>query len=96
MNFNLSIAANGHVMIVFGVYKNVLHQKAYSKLDNLGFTSRGTTLHGLEEGIEPSFFRAEVEILTGYDNWSGSYLLATSDEGDAILRHMYADLLRSV
>ena len=96
MNSNLFIAANGHVTLDFGDHENVLYQKACAQLEKLGFTRRGTTLHGLDEGIKPSFFRAELEILTGYDRWSGSYFLATSGEGDVILHHLYADLLRSL
>jgi hypothetical protein len=36
--------------------------------------------------------REELEISTGWDNWSGSYLLSNSSEGDAILRHIFAGL----
>ena len=93
MNPTMSIAANGHLSLDFGDYDSVLYQQACAKLENeLGFIKRGETVAGLDEGVGPSFFRAELEISTGWNNWSGSYLLANSDAGDAILRHLYAEI----
>ena len=94
MNPTISIAASGHVTIDFGAYDSELYQRACATLEvALGFVRQGKTVFGLEQGVEPSFLRDEVEISTGWDNWSGRYLLANSDPGDAILRHLHADLL---
>ena len=93
MNPSLSIAANGHVTLDFGDYDSVPYQQVCAKLENeLGFCRHGDTVAGLDEGISPSFLRSELEISAGWDNWSGSYLLANSDAGDAILRRLYAEL----
>jgi hypothetical protein len=94
MNPSLSIAANGHVTLDFGDYDSVAYQQACAKLENeLGFSRQGDSVAGLDEGISPSFLRAKLEISAGWDNWSGSYLLANSDEGDEILRRLYAELM---
>jgi hypothetical protein len=93
MNPTISIAASGHVSLDFGNDDSVLYQQACAKLETeLGFIRCGETVAGLDEGVSPSFFRAELEISAGWDNWSGSYLLANSDAGDAILRHLHAEL----
>lgn len=92
MNPSISIAANGHVSLDFGVYDSVLYQQASAKLENeLGFVRHGETVAGLDEGVSPSLLRAGLKIFSGWDNWSGSYLLANSDAGDAILRRLYAE-----
>ncbi|VXB61011.1 hypothetical protein [Massilia sp. 9I] len=94
MNPSLSIAANGHVTLEFGDYDSVAYQQVCGKLENeLGFSRQGDTVAGLDEGISPSFLRAELEISSGWDNWSGSYLLANSNAGDEILRLLYAELM---
>ena len=89
----MSIAANGYVTLDFGDFDSVPYQQACAKLETeLGFARYGDTVAGLDEGVSPSFLRADLEISAGWDNWSGSYLLANSDAGDAILRHLYAEL----
>jgi hypothetical protein len=93
MNPSLSTAANGHLTLDFGDYDSVAYQEVCAKLQNeLGFARHGRTVVELDEGVSPSFLRAELEISAGWDNWSGSYLLANSDAGDAILRRLYAEL----
>jgi hypothetical protein len=93
MNPSICIASNGHVALDFGDYDSLSYQKACAKLENeIGFSRHGETVAGLDEGVSPSFLRVEVEISAGWDNWSGSYLLSNSDAGDAILRHLYAEL----
>ena len=80
-------------MLDFGDYDSVPYQQVCSKLENeFGFSRHGATVAGFDEGIGPSFLHAELEISTGWDNWSGSYLLSNSDAGDAILRRLYAEL----
>ena len=94
MNPSLSIAANGHVTLDFGEYDSVAYHQVCAKLENeLGFSRQGDTVSGLDEGISPSFLRAELEISAGWNDWSGTYLLANSDAGDAILRRLYAELV---
>lgn len=93
MGPTLTIAANGHVALDFGDCDSELYPQACATLESqLGFTRRGRTCAGCDEGITPSFFRADVEIFTGWDNWSDCYLLANSDAGDKVLRHVYAQL----
>ena len=95
MNPSLYIAANGHVVLEFGDYDSLAYQQMCAKLENeLGFSRHGPTVAGFDEGVCPSFLRAELEISAGWDNWSGSYLLANSDAGDAVLRSLYADLVQ--
>ena len=57
-----------------------------------GFVSRGQVVAGLDEGIRPSYWRAEIEICTGWDNWTGDYLLSNSSEGDELRRLLIAQL----
>lgn len=93
MNPTIFIAANGHVSLDFGDYDSAAYQQACARLENaLGFIRHGETAAGLDEGVSPSFLRAELKISSGWDSWSGSYLLANSDAGDAILRQLYAEL----
>lgn len=80
-------------MLDFSDYDSLPYQQACAKLENeLGFVRRGRTVAGIDEGISPSFLRADLEISAGWDNWSGSYLLANSDAGDAILRRLHTEL----
>jgi hypothetical protein len=93
MNPSLSIAANGHLTLDFSDYDSVAYQTVCGKLENeLGFARHGRTVAGLDEGISPSFICAELEISAGWNNWSGSCLLSSSDAGDAILRRCTANL----
>ena len=36
--------------------------------------------------------RAHVALLAGWDEWSGNYLLATCEDGDAFLEQLHATL----
>lgn len=93
MSPSLSVAANGYLTLAFDDYDSVAYQQVCAKLENeLGFARHGRTVAGLDEGINPSFICAELEISAGWDNWSGSCLLANSDAGDTVLRRLYAEL----
>ena len=50
----MSIAANGHVTLDFGDYDSFSYQQACAKLETeLGFTRRGGTVAGMDEGESP-------------------------------------------
>jgi len=90
---SIHVAANKHLVIDFNSYDSALYRQACHTLEQtFGFIQNGDTVTGLDEGIGPSFHRADVEISTGWDNWSGNYLLSNSSEGDDILQLLFARL----
>ncbi len=42
--------------------------------------------------IHQDFVVEEFSLSSGWDNWSGHYLLAKSEEGDHFLRQLYERL----
>ena len=87
------VAANKHLCIDFGTCDAASYKKACFELEQtFGFGRKGNTVAGLDEGIWPSFRNAKTEISTGWDTWSGDYLLSNSSEGDQILRLVFAQI----
>jgi hypothetical protein len=44
----------------------------------------------VDEGISQDFVKDGITISAGWDNWSGEYLLSTSDDGDDLLTKLFA------
>jgi hypothetical protein len=57
-----------------------------------GFQRVGAAVVGLDEKIYPSFKRSDLTIATGWDIWSGHYLLSECATGDEFLRTLYSEL----
>lgn len=81
----LLTAANGYNWITFEAYDTPHWHKAIEWLIREGFTESGAPVRGLEEGIFPSYVKQGVVIATGFDNWSGNYLLAECAKGGQVI-----------
>jgi hypothetical protein len=81
----LTTAANGHNFLTFEDYETHQWRLALEWLKSAGFSESGTPIVTLDEGILPFFVRNSVTIATGFDNWSGNYLLANCEIGDQII-----------
>ena len=88
----LTVATNGHLFLTFEKFETSQWKQALTWLAQKNFRKAGDTVNGLDETLLPSFVRDTVSIAAGYDNWSGSYLLAECLQGDAVL----VDLARHV
>lgn len=89
----LHTAENGRVSIDFEEYDSPQWFEAVSVLEKeQGFVRTGEALIGMDEGILPSFVKGGVSIAAGWDNWSGSYLLSESSEGDEVLKLLFTKL----
>jgi hypothetical protein len=87
----LTLAANGHLFLTFEEYASSLMRDISLHLEReLGFKRTGPTVAGVDEGISQDFVKDGITISAGWDNWSGEYLLSTSDEGDALLMKLFA------
>jgi len=91
----LATAANGHNWLTFETYGSPQWKAAYKWLSHQQFKESGRSIIGLDEGILPSFVRGQITIETGFDNWSGHYLLAQCHEGDQLLVELAQHLAAS-
>lgn len=64
-----------------------LHTRGASGIDH---DHMGSTL---DASIGPHFRLGAVQLRSGWDNWSGYYLMSDSAAGDALLQELYAWLL---
>ncbi|MDB5959036.1 MAG: hypothetical protein JWP59_330 [Massilia sp.] len=87
----LTVAANGRLCLTFEEYASSLMSDISMYLETkLGFARVGPTVVGLDEGISQDFVKDDIRISAGWNNWSGEYLLSTSDDGDALLTTLFA------
>lgn len=87
----LIVAANSHLFLTFEEYQSsLIHDISIYLETKLGFARIGATAVGLDEGNTQDFMKDGIRISTGWDNWSGEYLLSTSDDGDALLTELFA------
>ena len=90
---SISEAANKHVTIDFNDYDNPQWSEAENILEvELSFVRIGNKVAGIDEGIFRSFIKGDIKIDAGWDNWSGCYLLSTSEKGDELLKTLAARL----
>ena len=91
----LNTAANEHQVVSFEDQDSVAWLAATNHLEQeLGFQRSGQPVIGAGERIHQSFSRGHVEILSGWDTWSGDYLLATCPAGDDALRNVFAFVIK--
>ena len=93
MTPSLRKAANGYLTLDFNDAPETCWRTILNRLENeLGFVRDGEALCGVDEAIFPNFVSSGCIIKAGYDNWSGSYLLSQSAEGDALLQRLFSEL----
>lgn len=91
----LKVAATSHLWLTFEEYDSQLMGDIATYLEaKLGFARVGATVAGMDEGVCQDFVKNGIAISAGWDNWSGDYLLSNSDDGDALLRELFAAVSR--
>lgn len=73
-----------------------LWQVIEARLGALGFTRSGPSVVGPDQTLFPSFTRDTLTLEAGWDIWSGYYLMASNDQGDAFLSTLAAALLSAL
>lgn len=86
-------AANGHLSLECGGLPESYWQSIVEFLEKgKGFSRSGKTVIGAGEMIHQDFVAEKFSLSSGWDNWSGHYLLAKSKEGDQFLHQLYERL----
>jgi hypothetical protein len=88
----LHTAANGHLALEFDDSPDTLWEAALERLSAEAFRETGEPVLGPGQSIFPSYVRWSVLLLSGWDEWSGNYLLATCEDGDTFLEQLHARL----
>jgi hypothetical protein len=90
-------AASGHLSLECGSLPDSYWFSIVELLENQkGFSRSGKSVLGFDEKIYQSFVSESFSLSSGWDNWSGHYLLADSAEGDYFLRQLYEKLKNNV
>ncbi|KJZ64163.1 hypothetical protein [Pseudomonas fluorescens] len=93
MNATLQASSNGHLTIDFGDLPETDWETLENKLIEVwGFRRVGSVVIGLDEKIYPSFQRSDLTLATGWDIWSGHYVLSECAAGDGFLRKLFNEL----
>ena len=93
MQLSLNSAANSHLMLEFNDAPDSLWLRAGEILVNEYCCRRaGQTCDAAGQMIFQDFKTDAFQIESGWDNWSGYYLLSTSTESDVILRALHQRL----
>ena len=78
-------AANGHVCYeIYRATPDFIQVAARVLRERHGFPPANKPLHGFDE-VLTECCKDGVRLLLGWDNWSGFYLLADSNAGDAVV-----------
>jgi hypothetical protein len=88
----LSRTAQGHLSLDMEDDPGNLWPSLLERLRTLGASGvdhdhMGSTV---DASIGPHFRLGDVQLKSGWDNWSGYYLMADSAAGDALLQELYA------
>ncbi|QAX85366.1 hypothetical protein C2E19_16560 [Pseudomonas sp. DTU12.3] len=93
VNPTLNTTANGRLTLDFYELAEaewlVLTQRL---ITHHGFEQEGLIAIGLSEQIHQGFQCAEFSLASGWDIWSGYYLMSKSPAGDVFLRSLYQEL----
>ena len=90
MNLTLHMAANGHLALDFNELSEAGWLSIAEALTSLqGLKRVGSPVTGISEQIHHDFQCAEFSLASGWDNWSGHYLLSDSMAGDVFLRKLF-------
>ncbi len=93
MQISLDPAANSHLMLAFNDAPDSLWIKACEILINeYRCLRQGQTCDAVDQMIFQNFETESFLLESGWDNWSGYYLLSTSNNGDALLRVLHQRL----
>lgn len=86
-------AANGHWSLECGGLPDSYWQSIAENLEKKeGFTRSGTAVLGAGEMIHQDFVSQGFTLSSGWDNWSGHYLLANCAAGDSFLQQLFEQL----
>lgn len=95
MKPSLDTAANGHLTLSFNELSDSCWLSLAENLIRLrGFKRSGSPVISVDEKIHQSFQCAEFSLVSGWDHWSGHYLLSDSVQGDLFLQNLF-DQIRS-
>lgn len=90
MNRTLHMAANGHLALDFNELAEAGWLSITKELISLqGLKRTGSPATAVSEQIHHDFQCAEFSLASGWDNWSGHYLLSDSMAGDVFLRKLF-------
>lgn len=91
----LTSAANGHLILSLEEAPDNLWSVLLTHLWRLGGlkVEHDGMVHGFDTVIGPHVQLGPALLKSGWDHWSGYYLLSESPDGDALLRQLYAWLL---
>lgn len=91
----LTLAANGHLALSMEDDSDLRWSTLIKQCRALGVATieHGGMIKTLDSTIGPHFLLGSTLLLSGWDIWSGYYLMADSPEGDALLRQLHAWLL---
>jgi hypothetical protein len=83
----LETAANGHLTLNWPTAGRLSYTLLCWRLQfRHGFRRAGDQIAGYGEVIFPAFVRGGLRLLSGWDNWSGYYLLSEDEAGDEFLK----------
>ena len=88
----LQTAANGHLALEFDDSPEELWEAALERIKAEAFHETGESVLGPGQSIFPCYVRWSILLMSGWDEWSGNYLLATCEDGDAFLEKLHATL----
>lgn len=90
MNLTLHMAANGHLELDFNELSEARWLSITEELTTLQWLKcAGSPVTSVSEQIRHDFQCAEFSLASGWDNWSGHYLLSDSMAGDVFLRNLF-------
>ena len=90
MNLTLHMAANGHLALEFNELSEAGWLSIAEELTSLqGLKGVGSSGTSVSEQIHHDFQCPEFSLASGWDNWSGHYLLSDSMAGDVFLRQLF-------
>lgn len=86
----VDVAANGHVMVNWpdAVQSFYALLCAWLRLRH-GLRRKGETVCAPDDIILPDLIGSGVRLKSGWDNWSGYYLLSEDHLGDLFLRRIF-------
>ena len=90
MNLTLHMAANGHLALDFDELPEAGWLSIAEELTSLqGLKRVGSPVTAVSEQIDHDFQCAGFSLASGWDNWSGHYLLSDSMAGDVFLTKLF-------
>ena len=90
MRATIHTAANGHLTFSMNELPDALWELLEVRLVNeYGLKRVGSIVIGVSERIHLNFECPAFTLASGWDNWSGHYLLSESEAGDRFLKTLF-------